>query len=338
MVEPATPRPSAAETRDWMMIALLLAALACLPPIAGALDQPFLIRVGQRVVIFALAASALNLTLGFGGMISLMHAAFFGLGAYIVAIASFHEFNGEPLRLGPLAFAGTGHLALSLPLAIVIGAVVAAVLGAASLRTSGAYFIMITLAFNQMLFYYFVALQTYGGEDGLQILGSLDIAGLDPAKRAPYYYVCLGFLALVLIGLQRVVGSRFGMALRGAAQNERRVVAVGIPAFRYKLAAFAISGALVALAGGLMAGAEQFVSPAEMSWSRSGDLVVMCVLGGLNTVWGPVLGAAAFLILEFGLSNYTTHWQLPFGLIVIAVAASTREGAAAWARRLGLRA
>jgi len=306
--------------RDALLLAALLIVLALAAPLASALGQPFLLRVVTRVVIFALTASALNLVLGFGGMVSLMHAALFGLGGYVVAILSYHDFSSEPLSLGLFTCDGTSHMAISAPLAALVGACVAAVLGAASLRTSGAYFIMITLAFNQMLYYYFVALKTYGGDDGLQILGSLDLLGLDPAKRVPYFYVCLGALALTLIFLQRLVGSRFGMALRGAAQNERRVIAVGIPAFRYKLAAFAISGAIAAFAGALMAGAQQFVSPADMAWGRSGDLVVMCVIGGLNTVWGPVVGAAAFLVLELVLSDYTTHWQLPFGLFVIAVA------------------
>jgi branched-chain amino acid transport system permease protein len=199
-------------------------------------------------------------------------------------------------------------------------------MGIVSLRTSGAYFIMITLAFNQMLYYLFVALQRYGGEDGLQILGSLSFAGADAGSRVPFFYTSLAVLAATLIFLQRLVGSRFGMVIRATAQNERRVIAAGIPPLRYKLTAFAISGALTGIGGGLLAAGQQFISPADMSWVRSGDLVVICVLGGLATVWGPVLGAALFLILELVLSDYTAHWQLPFGLIVIALAVFLKGG------------
>jgi branched-chain amino acid transport system permease protein len=172
----------------------------------------------------------------------------------------------------------------------------------------------------------FVALQQYGGEDGLQVSSSLTLAGIDPGDRVPFFYVCLAVLTATLIFAQRLVGSRFGMVIRAAAQNERRVMASGIPPLRYKLAAFAISGALTGIAGALLAAGQQFISPADMSWIRSGDLVVMCVLGGLSTVWGPAIGAAVFLLLELVLSGYSAHWQLPFGLIIIALAVFLRGG------------
>ena len=307
-------------------IAALLALLACVPPVATAMGEPFLIRVGTRAVVFATTAVALNLVLGFGNLVSLLHAGLFGIGGYAVAILSFHEFNGEAVTLGPLAIVGTQQLLISLPLAALAGASMAAAMGAVSLRTSGAYFIMITLAFNQMLYYFFVALQKYNGEDGLQILGNIRLGGLDPSKRVPFFYVCLAVLALTLFFLQQLVNSRFGMVLRATSQNEPRVVALGIPPFRYKLAALTISGAITALAGGLMAAGQQFISPAEMSWVRSGDFVVMCVLGGLTTVWGPAVGAAAFVVLELVLSGWSSHWQLPFGLIIIAMAVFLRGG------------
>jgi branched-chain amino acid transport system permease protein len=177
-----------------------------------------------------------------------------------------------------------------------------------------------------MLYYVFVALQQYGGDDGLQILSNLNLAGLDVGKRVPFYYLCLGVLALVLILLQRIVDSRFGMVLRASAQNERRVIALGIPAMRYKLVAFILSGALTGLAGALLAAGQQFISPADMSWVRSGDLVVMCVLGGMTTVWGPVIGAAVFLVFELVLSSWTQHWQLGFGLLVIAIVVFLKGG------------
>ena len=318
--------PRLAPRQNYAAIAAIVAALACVPAVASALGEPFIVRVATRVTVFAMAAAALNLVLGYGALVSLLHAGLLGIGGYVVCILSWHAFNGEAFGFGPLGFAGTQRLALSLPLAALAGGLAAAAMGAVSLRTSGSYFIMITLAFNQMLFYFFVGLQKYGGEDGLQVLGSLDLIGLDPGKRVPFFYVCVAALAATLLLLQRIVDSRFGMVLRAAAQNERRVIAVGIPPFRYKLAAFAISGAIVALAGGLQATGQQFMSPASMSWTVSGDLVVMCVLGGLGTVWGPAVGAALFVLLELVLSSQTTYWHLPFGLVIIAMAVFLRGG------------
>jgi branched-chain amino acid transport system permease protein len=295
---------------------VLVALLALVPLVAGLTDDPFLIRVFTRVVLFAIAAVALNILLGFGGLVSLLHAGLFGIGGYVVGILAQHNMNAEPL-LGLVP--GTSDLAISLPAALVVTALASAALGIVSLRTSGTYFIMITLAFNQMLYYVFVALQPYGGEDGLQILSTLTLAGLDVTKRVPFYYLCLGILAAALLFTGRLVDSRFGMVLRACAQNERRVAALGIPPLRYRLAAFVISGTLTGLAGGLWAAGQQFISPADMSWIRSGDLVVMCVLGGLASVSGPVLGAATFLVLELTLSSWTTYWQLPFGIIIILI-------------------
>jgi branched-chain amino acid transport system permease protein len=319
------PRP-AARLAEWVPILLIVALLAAVPPLALAVGQPFAIKVASRVLVFSIAAVGLNLVLGFGAMVSLMHAGLFGIGGYVVGILSYHEFSAEPLIIGPMHFAGTGNLLIALPLAALVSGIAAVAMGVVSLRTSGAYFIMITLAFNQMLYYLAVASERYGGEDGLQLLGTLDVAGFDPGKRLVFFYLSLGVLAFVLILAQRLIGSRFGMVLRATAQNERRVMALGIPPVRYKLVALALSGAVCGVAGGLLASGQQFISPADMSWVRSGDLVVMCVLGGLATVWGPVLGAACFLLLELGLSSLTTSWQLPFGLIVIGLAVYLHGG------------
>jgi branched-chain amino acid transport system permease protein len=323
LTSPAFPRRRAARLAP---IIILLATLALVPPLATALDQPFLIRVFTRVVVFAMAAVALNVVLGFGGLVSLLHAGLFGIGGYVVAVLAHHDFNAQPL-LGVLPH-GSSDLALSIPIAVLIVGAAAAATGVVSLRTSGSYFIMITLAFNQMLYYFFVALQQYGGEDGLQILSALHFAGVDITRRIPFYYICLGTLGAILVFLTWMVESRFGMVLRAAAQNDRRVVVLGIPPLRYRLTAFALSGMIVGLAGALWAAGQQFISPADMSWIRSGDLVVMTVLGGLATVWGPVLGAVVFLILEALLSDWTVYWQLPFGLLVILTAAYLRGGLA----------
>ncbi|GAC1327454.1 MAG: branched-chain amino acid ABC transporter permease [Beijerinckiaceae bacterium] len=304
-------------------VAIFVALFALLHLVSVVTGDPFLIKIGTRVIVFSIAAVSLNLVLGYGGLISLLHAGLFGIGGYVVAILAFHDFNAEPL-FGILP--GTSNLAISLLLALIVSGVAAGLTGLVSLRTSGTYFIMITLAFNQMLYYVFVALQQYGGDDGLQILGSLNLAGFDVGKRVPFYYLCLAVLAALLIMLQRIVDSRLGIVLRAAAQNERRVIALGIPAMRYKLAAFALSGALTGLAGALLAAGQQFISPADMSWTRSGDLVVMCVLGGLTSVWGPVLGAAVFLVFELILSSWSNHWQLGFGILIIAIVVFLKGG------------
>ncbi len=309
-------------------IAILIGLLALVPPIALAIDDPFLIKIFTRVIVFAIAAVALNFILGFGDLVSLLQAGFIGVGGYTVAILASHEFNAEAIASWPFTLDGTTNLAISLPLGALAAAVVAVLTGLVSLRTSGAYFIMITLAFNQMLYYFFVALQKYGGEDGLQILGNLHLAGVDVAKRVPFYYLCLITLALTLVFLDRLVASRFGMVIRALAQNERRAVALGIPPLRYKLLAFVITGTLGGLAGGLLAAGQQFISPADMAWGRSGEIVVMAVLGGLATVWGPVVGAAVFLVLELVLSSFTISWQLPFGILIIVMITFLRGGLA----------
>lgn len=312
-----------ARWRAWLAPTILIVALGLVPLLAQALDNPFLIRLFTRVILLAMAAVALNFVLGFGGLVSLMHAGLFGIGAYAVAILSHHDFNAELLfHLLP----GTSNLAVSGPIAIVVTAAAATLAGVVCLRTSGAYFIMITLAFNQMLYYFFVSLDEYGGEDGLQILGSIDFAGFDITRRVTFYYICLAVLAGVVALFTCVVGSRFGMILRATAQNERRTIALGVPVLRYKLAAFALSGAVAGLAGALWATGQGFVSPADMAWTRSGDLVVMAVLGGLASVWAPVLGAAVFLVLQAIFANYTLYWQLPLGLVIIFTIVLLRGG------------
>lgn len=330
MPEVDTPGPRAASPIGAMLVSAWpiltgLVLLALVPTIAQAVDNPFLIRLFTRVVIFAIVAVALNFVLGFGALVSMMHAGLFGIGAYVVAIFAFHDFESEKIIF---FFNGTSNLAITIPLAVLITALAAAVTGFISLRTNGAYFIMITLAFNQMLFYFFVALKKYGGDDGLQILGNLHFAGLDISKRVIFYYIVLGVLCVTLLFFWRLVDSRFGIILRASAQNERRVIALGIPPLRYKLAAFVISGAVTGLAGALWATGQQFVSPSDLSWVRSADYVVMAVLGGMARVWGPVFGALAIVLLEALLPGATLYWQLPFGVIVILIVVYLRGGLA----------
>ncbi|MFV0280538.1 MAG: branched-chain amino acid ABC transporter permease [Rhodoblastus sp.] len=321
MADPATA-PS--KWRENLPTLLILAALAATPAIAVAIDDPFIVKVATRVVVFAIAASALNFIVGYGGLVSLCHAAFFGIGGYVVGILAWHDFNGEPLWFLP----GASNLAVSLPLAILVSCVIAAIVGAISLRTSGPYFLMITLAFNQMFYYGAVALQKYGGDDGLQIFSTMTLGPLDLSNRYRFFYFALFVLALTLVLLGRFVDSRFGMVLRAASKNETRVIAIGVDPWAYRLVAFVISAALAATAGALLAAGQQFISPVDMGWERSGDLVVMAVLGGVGAVWGPALGAAAFVVLELVLASWTTHWQLAFGLFIVVVVVSLRGGLA----------
>lgn len=304
---------------------VLLALLALGPGLAKALHDPFMVRVLIRIVIFAIVATALNLVLGFGGLVSLLQAGFFGVGGYAVAILAKHNFDST-LLFG--LFPGTSDLLISAPLAIAVAALTATATGLVSLRTSGPYFIMITLAFNQMLFYFFVGLQAYGGDDGLQISSNLTVGSFDPTTPNVLFWICLATLGLALLFFSRLVDSRFGRVLRACEQNERRVAALGIAPLRYKLTAFVISGALTGFAGVLWAMSESFMSPSDMSWTRSGDFVVMAVLGGMRTVWGAAVGAAVYVLFEATFSSWTTYWHLPFGLLIILVATYFEGGLA----------
>ena len=320
--------------REALPTLLILAALAATPLVALALNDPFIVKVATRVVVFAIAATALNFVVGYGGLVSLCHAGFFGIGGYVVGILAWHDFNSEPLWFLP----GTSNLAVSLPAAILVSGVVAAIVGAISLRTSGPYFLMITLAFNQMFYYGAIALQKYGGDDGLQIMNTITLGSLDVSNRYRFFYLALAVLALTLLLIGRFVDSRFGMVLRAASRNETRVVAVGVDPWLYRLAAFVVSAVLTAVAGALLAAGQQFISPVDMGWDRSGDLVVMAVLGGIATVWGPVIGAAAFIVLELALSSWTQHWHLAFGFIILMVVIFLRGGLADLTRMVRPRA
>lgn len=317
----------------------MLIALAVLPQIAGLLDNLFLIRVGMRIMILAIAASSLNLILGYGGMVSLGHAAFIGIAAYVVAILNWHVSNGEPLLSWPIVIEGSASAYVVAPIAIAASGVSALLIGFISLRTSGLYFIMITLAFAQMLYYLFIAFQKYGGEDGTQLLETITLGAVGLNNRLLLYYIVFGVLLGVVFFVDRIVESRFGMVLQGCRQNERRLEAVGFSTFRYKLVAFVIAGLIAGVAGVLLAASQQFVSPADLAWSRSGELVMMIVLGGVGTLFGPVFGSAFYVVLELVLGSWTTHWQIIFGPVFIFFVLFVRGGIAGlfdgpfWRRR-----
>jgi len=312
----------ALKTRGGVLVLLLGLVLVALPFVAQAYGSTYAITLATRVVIYAMVAVSLDLILGYGGMVSFGHAAYFGLGGYVVAILSFHLAEDVPI----FGFAGTNEALVSLPLAMLVSGLAALVFGALSLRTSGIYFIMITLAFAQMLFYIFVALKYYGGDDGLSMPRRNLLAGTRLTDPASFYFLCLGLLGAVLGLMRAIVGSRFGMVLTGAKANERRMAALGYPVTRYRLVAFVIAGMIAGLAGGLWANLGRFVSPDMMAWMKSGEFMLMVILGGVSSLAGPVVGAAAFLLIESTISGLTQHWQAIFGPIVILIALYAPRG------------
>jgi branched-chain amino acid transport system permease protein len=273
-----------------------------------------------------MAAVSLDLIIGYGGMVSLGHAAFFGLGAYTVAIFSFHSFEGTPILSWPMIIHGQTAGWLVWPLAMGISALLAGFIGALSLRTSGMHFIMITLAFAQMLYYFFISLEVYGGDDGLSLFERNTLPGMDLGMDVPFYYLCLALLSGVIFLTQRLVNSRFGMVIRGSRENDNRMQALGFPIFRYKLVCFIIAGAIAGLAGALIANQTEYVSPGLMHWTRSGEILIMVLLGGMGTLFGPVLGAVTLLLLEEVLAMYTEHWMVYLGPFLILVALFTKGG------------
>lgn len=299
---------------------------ALLPIIANLSGEPYFITLFSRILIYAIAAVSLDLLLGCGGLISLGHAAYVGIGAYVVGILYYHGEEGVPLLSSPILLPGTDSFLVAAPLAIAISALFALVLGSLCLRTKGMHFIMITLAFAQMLFYFFVSLEKYGGDDGLSLYSRNTIPGLDLGDDTAFYYLCFGLLALFLLFSVRLSRSRFGLVLQGAKSNDRRINSLGINSYWYKLGCFVIGGAGAGLAGALLANQTEYVSPGLLHWSLSGELMVMVLLGGLNSLYGPVLGAAFFLLLEEGLAMYTEHWMVFMGPVLILVVIFAKQG------------
>ena len=307
---------------SWGMMVLLLVV----PLVFYYTGNAFYLDLATRLVILAIAAVGLNFVLGFGGLISFGHAAFLGLGAYAVGIPAYHEIYG-----GWDAVASTNGF-FHFGLAIGVGALFALFTGAISLKVKGVHFIMITMAFAQMIYYLIMSIEEYGGDDGLVIdmrsefpLISLD----DPIQ---FFLIAFTSLALIMWLVHLMVNSRFGMVLRGSKGNEARMVSIGYPTYRYRLVAYVISGAICGYAGALLGNFTAFISPEMMDWSRSGNLMFMVTLGGVATIFGPVWGAIAFIVLEEILSGYTIYWHLPFGLMLVLVVMFSRGGISALLR------
>ena len=297
--------------RNAFVVALVV-MLALVPVYAALIGNYFLMSLFTRIVILAMAAVSLNLIMGFGGMVSFGHAAYLGIGGYAIGI---------------LAKEGINSGFLQWPLALAMSALFALAVGALSLRTRGVYFIMITLAFAQMVYYVAIGLDRYGGDDGMTIYKRSQFGDLiNLSNKTAFYYLCLLLLLLAVYIVWRIVNSRFGMVIQGARSNDRRMRAIGFPTYRYKLVCFVIAGTICGLAGALLANHTDFISPAMMHWTRSGDLIVMVVLGGMASTFGPLIGAVALLVLEEALSGVTEYWQIIIGPIFLLVVLFARGG------------
>lgn len=287
-----------------ILTAACVLGLVAFPLIAPALDLTFYVSFVRRVLIFALAASSLNLILGYGGMVALGHAAFFGAGAYVVAM---------------LSVEGVSNALIAWPAAIGVTALLALLVGIVSLRTRGVYFIMITLAFAQMVYYIFISLRKYGGEDGVNLSAHSKLPWIDLAHDSIFYYFVLIVVLLSIWLINRLVQSKFGQALQGIRENESRMEALGYPVLRIKLLAFVIAAAFAALAGVLLANHNLFVSPSLMHWTESANLIIMVIVGGMGLRYGGLVGAAVMLTLEEFLRLYTDYWHMPLGVLLLVI-------------------
>jgi branched-chain amino acid transport system permease protein len=273
---------------------IAIVVLAAFPWAMQATDHLFYVSFASRVMIYAIAATSLNLVLGYGGMISFGHAAFVGAGAYVASIAIAE---------------GVTSAWIGWPAAVLASALLAWIIGAISLRTRGVYFIMITLAFAQMMFYLVNSMKAYGGDEGLTLPRRADPGfGLDLGNEVVFYYVVLALLVLTLYGLHRIVHSRFGRVTIAIRENEARVEAIGLPVYRYQLACFVIAGAAGGLAGALLASHGKYVNPNVLHWVQSGTLMIMVILGGVGHLWGGVIGATVLLVLEHLIADYPVAW------------------------------
>ncbi|WP_010139768.1 branched-chain amino acid ABC transporter permease [Oceanicola sp. S124] len=312
-MSPLAPRLKAA-------LALFL-LMALVPPVVTALGDPFLTVVANRMLVFAIAALSLDLILGYGAMVSFGHAAYLGFGAYAVALG---------------ARWGLSDLLAQILLGMAMSAGFALVTGAISLRTKGVYFIMITLAFAQMAYFFFVAQSSLGGDDGVALQARSSLLGVSLEGDMALYYVTLGALMTIYAGLYRLTGSRFGRVLKGTRENALRMQAMGYRPFPYQLVAYVIAACLCSVAGVLLANLTEYVSPAYMGWHRSGELIVMLVFGGIGTLTGAVAGALVAVGLEEVLAIFSDHWRLGFGLVLVLVVLFSPDGLTGLAKRLGI--
>lgn len=313
-------------SRERLLGAVVLLALGLVPLAAHLMGEPFTITLATRAAILALAAVGLNIALGLGGLVSLGHATFFGIGGYAMGILASHVQNYEPMFEWPFLFEGSTSMPLIWLVAVLASALVALLIGLLALRTSGVYFIMITLAFGQMFYFFSISWSAYGGEDGLSIYVRNGFPGLNTLDPIQFFGLSYAVLCIVLLGAHLLARSPFGLALGAARQSPDRVQAVGLDPKRLRLVGFVISGAITGLAGALFADLNRFVSPTMFSWQTSGEIMVFIILGGVGRLFGPVVGAAVFVMLEHWLGDMSEFWHIWLGLLLLAVVLFARGG------------
>lgn len=305
--------------RETIFNAFALIALLAVPLWAWAMDEPFTITLATKVAIFALAGVGLNIALGLGGLVSFGHAAFFGIGGYAMGILASHAQSYTAISDWPFLIEGTKSMPVIWLVALISSGLAALAIGALSLRTTGVYFIMITLAFGQMLYYFAISWPAYGGEDGLLIYVRNGFPGLNTLDPIQFFAICFVILCVALFLFSRMAKSAFGLALTAAKQNEERVQTIGITPYKLRLVAFTISGAITGLAGALYADLNRFVSPTMFSWHTSGEIMVFIILGGVGRLFGPLAGAALYIMLEYFLGGLSDYWHIYLGGLLLAV-------------------
>lgn len=304
------------------------AALLVFAIFANSIGEAYWVTLATRAAIFALAGVGLNLALGNGGMISFGHAAYFGIGGYVVGILATHAQNYMPIYDGWFIIEGTQQMLITWPLAVIIGGIAALVVGSLCLRTDGAYFIMITLAFGQMFYYFAISWGAYGGEDGMSIYVRGGFPGVNTLAPLPFFLLSFILLTVGLLVVRMLNKSPFGLALNAVRFSPARVETVGISSKRLKLIAFVISGMITALAGALFADLNRYVSPAMFSWTISGEIMIFVILGGVARLIGPVLGAIVFVALEETLGGLSEFWHIYLGLLLLVIVLFAKGGIA----------
>ena len=313
-------------TRETYINAALILLLVLVPFWAWSTGQVYILTLCTKVAILALAGVGLNIALGLGGLVSFGHAAFFGIGGYAMGILASHAQAFDPIMDWPILIEGTKSMPMIWLVAMLASALAALLIGALSLRTSGVYFIMITLAFAQMLYYFTIGWPAYGGEDGLSIYVRNSFPGLNTLVPVQFLILSYVILGLALLFSARLARAPFGLALSAARQNADRVETVGIAPYRLRLVAFVISGAITGLAGALFADLNRFISPTMFSWHTSGEIMIFVILGGVGRLYGPVAGAALFILLEHLLGGVSDYWKIFLGALLLAVVLFARGG------------
>lgn len=317
--EAAPPLAGRRARRPVLLTVVVVALLAVSPFVLEPLGHGYLQTTMTRVAIYGIAAVALDFIVGYGGLVSLGHALFLGVGSYTAGVLVFH--------LDDRVWA-TDQALVAWPLALLVGAALGWVFGSLALRTRAVYFIMVTLAFNQMMFFLFNSLEAYGGDDGVRLSTRNRLGPLSLEDERVFFAVCMVLLVVTLVVFNRLVRSPSGWILRGARDNEARMRSVGAVTRRHQLAAFVISAAFVSLAGALSVNETQFLSPAIAHWTQSGELLLMIIIGGVGSLVGGVIGAAVLLVLEEIAIAYTRDWAFYVGAALVLIVLVARGGIA----------